>query len=112
MKKNVKPKYVFAPIKNDIDKQGQAKNNLTENSEVEDKEVIFFSTDIIDQDSVNQEPQRVEEEQGQVNIEDFDLVSKEIEHGGSNCNATFRNVNWMIGGQLQCSRGIKRRTNH
>ena len=59
-----------ADIKCAIDEQGRGNADLMENSEqVQD-----------DQDSVNQEPQKVEEEQGQANIEDFDQVSKKIEH--------------------------------
>ena len=39
-----------------------------------------MATNNTDQATVNQEPQRVEEEQGHANIEDFDWVSKKIEH--------------------------------
>ena len=34
----------------------------------------------IDKGNVNQEPQRIEEEQGRANIEDSDRVNKKIEH--------------------------------
>lgn len=57
-------------IKGAIDEQGQGNADLMENSEQTQN----------DQDSVNQEPQKVEEEQWQTNIEDSDRVSKKIEH--------------------------------
>ena len=42
--------------------------------------VDFVGTDNIDQSTVSQEPQKVEEEQGEANIEDFDELSKQSEH--------------------------------
>ena len=56
-----------ADIKRAIDELGQGKADLMENSEQVQE----------DQDSVNQELQRVEEEQGQANIEDFDQEQKD-----------------------------------
>eukprot|EP00268_Persea_americana_P068039 TRINITY_DN9429_c0_g1_i14.p1 TRINITY_DN9429_c0_g1~~TRINITY_DN9429_c0_g1_i14.p1 ORF type:complete len:106 (-),score=29.38 TRINITY_DN9429_c0_g1_i14:467-751(-) len=61
---------MLADIKHAINEQGQGKTDLMENSEqVQD-----------DQDSVNQVLQRAKEEQGQANNEDYDPVSKKIEH--------------------------------
>ena len=51
-------------IKNAIDEQGQGKGNFRENSkELEDEDVIFYSTDNTDLCSVIQEPQKIEKEQ-------------------------------------------------
>ena len=51
----------LSPHKGAIDEQGQGKADLMKNSEQEQD----------DQNSVNQKPQKVEEEQGQANLEDF-----------------------------------------
>ena len=64
---------MLADINGAIDEQGQGKADLTENSEeAEDEKARFFSADNIDFYSVNQETQKVEEEQRQAHIEDFD----------------------------------------
>eukprot|EP00268_Persea_americana_P000109 TRINITY_DN10042_c0_g1_i7.p1 TRINITY_DN10042_c0_g1~~TRINITY_DN10042_c0_g1_i7.p1 ORF type:complete len:153 (-),score=31.92 TRINITY_DN10042_c0_g1_i7:363-821(-) len=53
-----------------IEEQVQGKADLMENSkQLQD-----------DQDSVNQEPQKVEQEQGDANIEDFDQFARQSEH--------------------------------
>eukprot|EP00268_Persea_americana_P000107 TRINITY_DN10042_c0_g1_i1.p1 TRINITY_DN10042_c0_g1~~TRINITY_DN10042_c0_g1_i1.p1 ORF type:complete len:147 (-),score=35.13 TRINITY_DN10042_c0_g1_i1:363-803(-) len=57
-------------IKGTIEEQVQGKADLMENSkQLQD-----------DQDSVNQEPQKVEQEQGDANIEDFDQFARQSEH--------------------------------
>lgn len=82
-------------IKDDLGEQGQGKDQLTINSKLvscitptrdhPSKEVAYkgtrlIFTDNINQGSVNQNLLKVEEEQGQVDIEDFNLVGKEIDH--------------------------------
>lgn len=63
----IAPKAKTKDMKDDIEEQVHGKAD-------------FVGTNNIDQGNVNQEPQRVEEEQEQSNIGDFDLVSKTIEH--------------------------------
>eukprot|EP00268_Persea_americana_P044116 TRINITY_DN44581_c2_g1_i1.p1 TRINITY_DN44581_c2_g1~~TRINITY_DN44581_c2_g1_i1.p1 ORF type:complete len:116 (-),score=20.82 TRINITY_DN44581_c2_g1_i1:294-641(-) len=64
---------MLANINDAIDEHGQGKAALTKNSkEVNDEEAKIFSTHTFDQDNVNHEPQKVEEEQRQTNIGNFD----------------------------------------
>ena len=63
----VDPQVKTEDIKDNIEEQFQSKAN-------------FVGTNNVDQGSVTQELQRVEEVQDQTNIEDCDQVSKKIEH--------------------------------
>ena len=68
-------------IKDDIEEQVHGKAD-------------FVDANNIDQGNVNQEPQRVKEEQGEANIKDCDLVSEQSEHlVDQNCNSTAKKSN-------------------
>ena len=88
-------KFIAQHIKDSTPMQNQSNNDLTNNSEdvscitptedhllegVEDKGTKLISADDIDEDNVNHIPQKVEEEHGQADIEEGDLVSKETNH--------------------------------